>query len=53
MKEWREDWESLHSQVEGMLKSCVELGVEVPSFAFYEDIKVELASQEESWKLYD
>lgn len=35
MKEWRQDWEGLHGQVESMLKSCGELGVEVPSFAFY------------------
>ena len=35
MKEWRQDWEALHGQVESMFKSCGELGVEVPSFAFY------------------
>ena len=27
--------------------------MDVPSFAFYEDIKTELLAQEDSWALYD
>ena len=42
MKEWRNDWESLKQRVEEQLHSCKELGVNVPTFNYYEDIKMEL-----------
>lgn len=53
MKEWREKWDELEKKIKNITADCDHFGIPLPQFSYYEELKSDLAKQEESWRLYD
>lgn len=53
MKEWREKWDELEKKIKNITEDCHHFGIDMPKFGYYEELKGDLAKQEESWRFYD
>ena len=53
MKEWRDKWDELEGKIKNITTDCEHFGISLPQFTYYEELKNDLAKQEESWRLYD
>ena len=53
MKEWREKWEELETKVKNIRDDCMHFGIEEPNLNYYEELKSDLAQQQEGWMFYD
>lgn len=53
MKEWREKWDELETKIKNITADCEHFGIEMPEFQYYQELKNDLAKQEESWRFYD
>ena len=53
MKEWRDKWNELEGKIKNITADCEHFGISLPQFTYYEELKNDLAKQEESWRLSD
>ena len=51
--EWRDKLDELEGKIKNITADCEHFGISLPQFTYYEELKNDLAKQEESWRLYN